>query len=123
MANTYWNIDSGDGNSLTQGIQLESEARKIAQRQANERGESVYLYEVGNGDGESEVESEEIAPESDDSGMVTIEEMPDHHRGSHRAAGNWGRYPANGATRREVSADEAEAIIESDPDGYAHIVE
>jgi hypothetical protein len=57
------------------------------------------------------------------SNLVTIEEMPDHYRGSHRAAGNWGRYPANGATRREVSADEAEAIIESDPDGYAHIVE
>jgi len=63
MANTYWNIDSGDGNELTAGIQLESEARKIAQRMANERGESVYLYEVGAGDGESEADSEEIEPE------------------------------------------------------------
>ena len=60
---TYWNIDSGDGNELSAGIRLESEARKIAQRMANEHGESVYLYEVGNGDGESEVESEEIEPE------------------------------------------------------------
>jgi hypothetical protein len=62
MASTYWNIDSDDGNELSAGIQLEIEARKIAQRLANERGESVYLYEVGNGDGESEFESEEIAP-------------------------------------------------------------
>lgn len=61
MAN-YWNIDSGDGNSLTEGLQLECEARRIAQRMANERGESVYLYEVGIGDGESEVDSEEIWP-------------------------------------------------------------
>jgi len=63
---SYWNIDSGDGNELSAGIQLESEARKIAQRQANERGESVYLYEVGSGDGESPAESEEISPEADD---------------------------------------------------------
>lgn len=62
MANTYWNIDSGDGNSLSEGIQLEHVARRIAQRMAKERGEPVYLYEVGNGDGESEIESEEITP-------------------------------------------------------------
>ncbi len=55
--------------------------------------------------------------------LVTIEEMPDQHRSSHRAAGNWGVYPINGATRREVSRDEADEIIESDPDGYAHIVD
>lgn len=59
----YWNIDSGDGNSLTEGIQLEIEARRIARRMANERGESVYLYEVGNESGESEVGYEEIEPE------------------------------------------------------------
>jgi hypothetical protein len=59
---SYYNIDSGDGNELAAGMN-EIEARRAAQRLANERGESVYLYEVGNGDGESEVESEEIAPE------------------------------------------------------------
>lgn len=55
--------------------------------------------------------------------MVTIEEMPDCHRASHRAARNWGRYPMNGAQRRMVSRDEAEAIVEADEDGYDHIVE
>jgi hypothetical protein len=63
--------------------------------------------------------------EADD---VTIEEMPDHHRGSHRAAGNWGSYPHNGATRREVSREEADEIVAdeivaADPDSYAHIVD
>jgi hypothetical protein len=62
MANTYWNIDSGDGNELSAGIQSEIEARRIAQSTANRLGQSVYLYEVGNGDGESEAESEEIEP-------------------------------------------------------------
>lgn len=55
--------------------------------------------------------------------MVMIEEMPDHHRGSHRAAGNWGAYPHNGATRRRVSRDEAEQVVADDPDGYARIIE
>lgn len=60
---SYYNIDSADGNAITQGIQSEVEARRAARRMANERGESVYLYEVGGGDGESEVDSEEIEPE------------------------------------------------------------
>lgn len=55
--------------------------------------------------------------------MVTIEEMPEQYRSSHRAARNWGRYPHNGATRREVSRDEAEEIVAADEDGYDHIVE
>lgn len=54
--------------------------------------------------------------------VVTIETMPDCWRGSHRAAGNWGVYPHNGAERSEVTVDEAEAIIAEDPDGYAHIL-
>jgi len=57
-----------------------------------------------------------------DGDYVTIEEMPAHHRGSHRAAGNWGRYPGNGATRRRVSRDEAEEIVATDEDNYDHIV-
>lgn len=60
--------------------------------------------------------------ESDDD-MVTIEEMPNHLRGSHRAAGNWGRYPHNGATRREVSREEADEIVAADADGYDHIAD
>ena len=57
-----WNIDSGDGSELTAGISSEIVARRVAREMADERGESVYLYEVGPGDGESPVESEEIAP-------------------------------------------------------------
>ncbi len=57
---------------------------------------------------------------SDD--LVTVEEMPDEHRASHKAAGNWGSYPHNGATRRQVTRDEADAIVENDPDQYARIV-
>lgn len=46
-----------------------------------------------------------------------IETMPDHLRGSHRAAGNWGVYPANGAERRIV--DESEL---PEGDEYDHVV-
>ena len=31
--------------------------------------------------------------------IYLVEIMPDHLRGSHRAAGNWGAYPHNGAER------------------------
>lgn len=31
--------------------------------------------------------------------LVTVEWMPEHLRSSHEAAGNWGRWPANGAVR------------------------
>jgi hypothetical protein len=54
--------------------------------------------------------------------MVTLETMPDCWRASHRAAGNWGVYPHNGAERRECSEEEAEEEIAADPDGYAHVV-
>lgn len=47
-----------------------------------------------------------------------IETMPDHLRGSHRAAGNWGVYPHNGAERRIV--DECDLPDESDE--YDHAV-
>lgn len=47
-----------------------------------------------------------------------IETMPDHIRGSHRAAGNWGTYPANGAQRRIV--DESE--LPDDDAEYDHVV-
>lgn len=53
---------------------------------------------------------------------VTIEEMPEYLCESHKAAGNWGVYPHNGAERRTVSKDEAQEIIENDPYKYAHIV-
>lgn len=59
----------------------------------------------------------------EDGTHVWVETMPDHLRASHRAAGNWGVYPHNGAERRLVEADDAEEIVEADPDGYARIVE
>lgn len=67
MATTYWAIDDGNGNQLTTGLDGQV-ARKTAQRMANERGESVYLYDAGSpigGDGEPDttIEAEEIAPE------------------------------------------------------------
>jgi hypothetical protein len=55
--------------------------------------------------------------------LVVVEEMPDWLRDSHRAARNFGVYPANGATRRRVPADVAAEIVAADPDGYARIVE
>jgi hypothetical protein len=66
---TYYAIDTGDGNELTAGLQGHDHARQVAQRFANERGESVYLYKIGaphdpEADPEAEVESEEIAPEA-----------------------------------------------------------
>lgn len=69
MSNTYWNIEDGNGTDLSQGIQSETVARKAAQRIANERGKSVYLYESGSGisggegDADTTVDAEEIAPE------------------------------------------------------------
>lgn len=68
MSQSYWNLDDGNGNSLFEGMQSEVQARRAAQRIANERGESVYLYEAGRSDGgegdvDTEIESEEIAPE------------------------------------------------------------
>lgn len=53
---------------------------------------------------------------------VVVETMPDHHRSSHRAAGNWGVYPRNGAERTIVDENEAQYIIEEDPDEYARVV-
>jgi len=62
---------------------------------------------------------------------VVVERMPDHLRDSHRAAGNWGIYPHNGAERVIVErADteswcyDAEADSHSgiEADEYDHIV-
>lgn len=47
-----------------------------------------------------------------------IETMPDHLRESHRKAGNWGTYPANGAERSVV--DESELPEEGAE--YDHVV-
>lgn len=54
--------------------------------------------------------------------LVVVERMPDCWRGSHRAAGNWGVYPANGSERGVVTRAEAEGIVAADADGYDHVV-
>jgi hypothetical protein len=54
--------------------------------------------------------------------FVTMEEMPESLRASHRAAGNWGDYPHNGATRRLVHSGEAEELVSADADEYDHVV-
>ncbi len=94
------------------------------------RGDSNYVYAVVECADWSDCDEGDEFPAlvvmsadgDDDTDTVTVEEMPDHHRGSHRAAGNWGVYPRNGATRREVSREEADEIIAADPDQYASIV-
>lgn len=53
---------------------------------------------------------------------VIVETMPDHLRGSHRAARNWGIYPHNGAERCIMSRADAEALCEADADEYDNIV-
>lgn len=53
---------------------------------------------------------------------VLVETMPDHLRASHRAANNWGLWPANGAERRWVGPELADHIVRNDPDGYARVV-
>jgi len=61
MATTNYGIDDGDGNQITIGLP-EHTARATAQRMANERGETLYLYAVGAG--EEGAESEAIEPEA-----------------------------------------------------------
>jgi hypothetical protein len=58
-------IDDGNGNQITCGIQLEHMALRMAQRIANERGESVYVYDeahvsTDDDDGTIEVEPEQV---------------------------------------------------------------
>jgi hypothetical protein len=63
-----------------------------------------------------------INTETENTTTVTVETMPDWLRDSHRAAGNWGQYPSNGAVRQRVEIGEAEELVESDDDGYNKII-
>lgn len=47
-----------------------------------------------------------------------VETMPDYLRASHRAAGNWGTWPANGAERSIVD----ECDVPDGSDEYDHVV-
>lgn len=52
----YYAIDDGNGDQITTGLRA-CEAQRVAQRIADERGDSVWLYEVG-----SDAPADEIAP-------------------------------------------------------------
>ena len=54
--------------------------------------------------------------------LTLIETMPAHLVGSHRAAGNWGDYPANGAVRAVVVGGAAVAADYLTDNGYDHAV-
>lgn len=61
----------------------------------------------------------ESAPEpepTDD--IVVVERMPAHLRGSHKAAGNWGEYPHNGAERVLMTREDAEDACTGDDYDY-----
>ena len=75
------------------------------------------------GDDAPEREAAQAVRDDADPDMVILEEMPDQHRASHRAARNWGSYPDNGATRRQCSREEADEVVAADEDEYDHIVE
>lgn len=53
---------------------------------------------------------------------VLVEYMPEWLVSSHRAAGNWGEYPGNGALREWMDAAAAHELIDADADGYARLV-
>lgn len=54
--------------------------------------------------------------------LVVLERMPEHLKASHRAAGNWGQYPHNGAEREVMTMEEALREVAGDPDEYTAIV-
>jgi hypothetical protein len=74
---------------------------------------------VGGDDGERA----EIALDVPGDDSVVVEIMPDQHRGSHRAARNWGTYPHNGAERYRTDAETAEDLCDEDGDGYNRVVQ
>lgn len=51
-------VDDGNGNQLTTGLDANT-ARRTAQRMADERNESVYLYAIPS---DADADSEEITP-------------------------------------------------------------
>ena len=53
---------------------------------------------------------------------VEMEYMPEYLRQSHIAAGNRGRYPANGALRLRAHQDCAALLVDSEDD-WAKIIE
>lgn len=53
-------------------------------------------------------------------GLVLVEIMPEYLAASHEAAGNYGRYPDNGAVRYLATREAAEELCEGS--AYDHVV-
>lgn len=51
-----------------------------------------------------------------------VEWMPEQHRASHEAAGNWGSWPQNGSKRLRVSLDCAESLVAGEDPEVARVV-
>ena len=99
----------------TLGLDVDTVARAIAGSPADEISTEWALATIG-------VEPNTYLAATDDD-TVIVETMPDQFRGSHRASGNWGVWPLNGATRIEMSRADAEELVAGDEDGYDHIVD
>lgn len=99
-------------------ISLE-EAREIARVDPS----LIYLRdEVAVACGCGEWMGERCAWTGAKSETVVVEYMPNHVRSSHRAAGNRGSYPTNGAVRVRVEKSCADSIVESEPE-WASVVD
>ncbi len=104
MTNTNYAIDSGDGNTLTAGLQGYDIARKVAKRLANRRGEAVYLYQLSKGEGDA---SEAVRPDSEPEIEATTEKV--NHPAVKAILG-----VRAGSTLRQLEAGWVEA-----PEGYS----
>lgn len=128
-----YRIDTGHADEIAVGFETEEAALARAQEVADELLEPVYvsLDEAGSEDvkvrptkvrcacGEvTGVLCESVLPRSE---SVILEWMPPQHRESHKAAGNSGRHPHNGASHLRVDPDCAARIIAEDGE-WASIV-
>jgi len=117
-------VEAGDIGTARQELEW---ARSLAAEWGDSSIETQALRLLDEDDEEEEDGDDDPEDEGVDADdccvMVTVETMPDCHRSSHRAAGNWGTYPANGAERTEMTREDAQEIVDADEDGYDHIVE
>lgn len=104
-------LDDQHGTQFCGGLTLAA-ARRLARRLADERNEPVSLY--GDGDGDAAVT---VYPGGT---LLLVETMPAHLVASHKAARNFGSFPANGAERAIVDAADVDTYL--DDNGYDHVV-
>jgi hypothetical protein len=112
MTDVTYSVVSEGGQELCSGVSTRDIGR-VAQSHADRLDETVTVSGGG--------ESWEVEPSGNED-LVVLESMPEQHRASHRAARNFGVYPANGAERYVMPRVEAEEVVESDEDGYDRVV-